>query len=161
MIKVAGLRLTCAGGADGFWAKNLRSLNVAAFGEGKVTRRVAVAKRARGSFGGRIPVWRGPAIPYNIRYAFPCVPRVGDAVERCLLRRASVFAMPFSECCFPWRSWSRSRPSLATRSRVRRLQGGSPSASVGEQGSALSEGSGEAASAGGGCLGCRGRVFGF
>ena len=43
MIKVAGRRLTCADVADGFRAKILRSLNVAAFkgacsrvGEGKV-----------------------------------------------------------------------------------------------------------------------------
>ena len=43
--------------------------------------------------------------------------------------------------------------------------GGSPSASVGEQGSTLSEGMGEAASTGAATVrsaaGCRGRVFGF
>lgn len=35
MIKVAGFRLTCAGVADGFREKILRSLNVAASGEGE------------------------------------------------------------------------------------------------------------------------------
>ena len=70
MIKVAGPRLTCAGGADGFWAKILRSLNVAAFGAEEA------AKRVGGCLQLPIPVWRGPAIPYNIRYAFPCAPQV-------------------------------------------------------------------------------------
>ena len=90
MIKVACLRLTRAGRADGFWAKILRSLNVAAFGAEEAARRVGSCLRLPGSRVGEgkvtgwvggclqlpIPVWRGPAIPYNIRYAFPCAPQV-------------------------------------------------------------------------------------
>lgn len=72
MIKVAGLRLTCAGVADGFRAKILRSLNVAAFGEGKGgAAAVAAAKRALGGLRRLDSRVAGPCHPLQYTVCIP------------------------------------------------------------------------------------------